>query len=138
MATIVVTDANVLINVIVGGLPDVFGRLPAHDFVVTDEVIAEITRPDQIEVLTEIVQSGGLRREALTDVRSLQLHAELRTFMGRGEAASLALAVARGWWIASDERRALLREPRRRLGNARIMNTPGLLVLAIRSGILTV
>jgi hypothetical protein len=40
--------------------------------------------------------------------------------------------------VASDERRVFLREARQRLGGGRIINTPGLLVLAIRRGSLTV
>jgi predicted nucleic acid-binding protein len=58
--------------------------------------------------------------------------------MGRGEAASLALAVSLGQsYVASDERRVFLREARMRLGEGRIIDTPGLLLLAIRRGTLT-
>jgi hypothetical protein len=58
--------------------------------------------------------------------------------MGRGEAASLAFAVTRGSYVASDERRVFLREARQRLGEGRIIDTPGLPVLAIRRQKLTV
>jgi predicted nucleic acid-binding protein len=57
--------------------------------------------------------------------------------MGEGEAACLAVATTRGWLVASDEKRAFLREARNRLGPGRILNTPGLLVLAIRAGLIT-
>lgn len=138
MVAIVVTDANVLINLLVAGVPELLARLPGHEFVVTDEVVAEVTRPDQAAALALASQEGWLRRESLADLVGLRLYTDLRTIMGRGEAASLALAESRGWWIASDERRAFLREARARLGAGRILNTPGVLVLAIRAGVLTV
>jgi predicted nucleic acid-binding protein len=58
--------------------------------------------------------------------------------MGAGEAASLALAVQMGWAVASDEKRAFRREALARLGPGRILTTPGLYVLAIRAGLLSV
>lgn len=57
---------------------------------------------------------------------------------GRGEAACLSMAERRGWLVASDERGRFLRMARKRIGEGRILNTPGLLVLAIRSGVLSV
>lgn len=138
MTTVVVTDANIVINLINGGIPELFGQLTNHDFVVTDEVMAEVNRPDQAAILAQALQAGWLRQETLTGIAGLQIYADLQQSMGRGEAASLALATTRGWWIASDERRAFLREAQVRVGSYRILNTPGLLVLAIRSGLVTV
>ncbi|HSK77721.1 MAG TPA: hypothetical protein VLQ45_14820, partial [Thermoanaerobaculia bacterium] len=68
----------------------------------------------------------------------LALFVDLRQIMGLGEAACLAMAVHRGALIASDEKRVFKREAEARLGLGRLLNTPGLLVLAIRRGILTV
>jgi predicted nucleic acid-binding protein len=58
--------------------------------------------------------------------------------MGMGEAACLALAVSQRAWIASDEKRVFRREAEARLGPGSILNTPGLLLLGIRRGFLTV
>ena len=58
--------------------------------------------------------------------------------MGRGEAACLALAVTENWIVASDEKRRFRREALARLGEGRILTTPGLMVLAIRAGIITI
>jgi predicted nucleic acid-binding protein len=58
--------------------------------------------------------------------------------MGAGEAAALALASHKGWIVASDERKAFRREAISRLGPQRILTTPGIFVLAIRSGLLTI
>ena len=40
--------------------------------------------------------------------------------------------------MACDEKRILLREAKQRLGDARIINTPGVYVLFIRAGLLSV
>jgi hypothetical protein len=50
----------------------------------------------------------------------------------------LALAARSSALVASDEKRQFLREAQRRLGPGRILNTPGLFLLAIRRGALTV
>jgi predicted nucleic acid-binding protein len=68
----------------------------------------------------------------------LTTYAELRRIMGQGEAACLALAEARGWLIASDEKRRFRREVQARLGTGRLITTAGLFVLAIRAGLLSV
>src|SRR5215470_3847723 len=64
-------------------------------------------------------------------------YAELRRIMGQGEAACLAMAAARGWMVASDERRWFRREAVAHLGEGRLVTTAGLLVLAIRAGFLS-
>ena len=58
--------------------------------------------------------------------------------MGRGEAACLSMAEQRGWLVAVDERGRFLRMARERIGEGRILNTPGILLLAIRAGLLSV
>lgn len=74
----------------------------------------------------------------LIDLDELAVFVELRPFLGLGESACLALAQARGWSIASDEKRVFSREARRRLGEGRILTTPDLFVAAIRCGALSV
>lgn len=135
---VVATDANVVINFIHVGM---LGDLPAMadlDFVVTDEVYDEIIRPEQRQIMDAALVAGTWTRQSLTDPDEIAVFATLATTMGRGEAASLALAFSRGCYVASDERRVFLREARRRLGEGRVIDTPGLLVLAIRRGTLTV
>lgn len=135
---VVVTDANVVINFIhVGMLPDL-PRMVNIDFLVTDEVYEEIIRPEQRQTLDAALGAGTWTRESMTDPASIALFASLAAVMGRGEASSLALAVTHRCLVASDERRVFLREARRRLGENRIVDTPGLLLLAIRRGTLTV
>jgi predicted nucleic acid-binding protein len=135
---VVVTDANVVINFSHIGM---LGDLPAMvdmEFVITDEVYDEVIRPAHRKVLDAALEAGTWSRESLFEPDSIALFATLATTMGRGEAASLALAVSRQSYVASDERRVFLREARQRLGDGRIIDTPGLLLRAIRRGTLTV
>lgn len=50
----------------------------------------------------------------------------------------MSLAQTRGWLIASDEKRVFRREALSRLGPGRIINTPGILLVAIRAGVLSI
>lgn len=82
---------------------------------------------------------GFVVREPSTDPAELALYAELRGLrIGRGEASCLAMAIHRGWIVASDERRRFLRIARERQGKHRLLNTPGLLLLAIRRKVISV
>ena len=137
-ARIAVADANVLINLIHVQRLGLLASLPGYEFVVPDNVISEITDSAQRAALEEGLSAGYLRRETISDPEGLARYAELRRVMGAGEAACVTLAEARGWLIASDEKRRLRREVNERLGPGRLVTTPGLFVLAIRAGVMTV
>lgn len=135
---VVVTDANLLINLIhVGRLP-LLGELPGYRFVVPEAVAAEVTMEDQRAQLVAAAASNAVSIYQLNDPPALHMFAQLRTVLGAGEAACVALAAANGWHVASDERRRFRREVMSRLGEGRLLTTPGIFVLAIRAGILTV
>jgi predicted nucleic acid-binding protein len=134
----VVVDANIIINLIHIGRLSLLTSIPGYDFVLPVDVGAEIRQPEQRSELDGAVSTGTLRVESITDFKDLTQLAELRTFLGRGEAACLVLAERHGWVIASDERRRFRREVIARIGQGRLVTTPGLLVLAIRAGALTV
>jgi predicted nucleic acid-binding protein len=114
------------------------GREVGLRFVVPDEVVAEVTEPEQLRTLESAIADGSLRREAITSPDELAVFAELSQILGLGESACLAIASSRGWLVACDEKRVFLREARNRLGAGRIVNTPGLYVLWIRAGVLSV
>ena len=135
---VVVTDANVLINLMHAGRLDLLGALTAFEFVVPDHVVAEITVPVQRQALEIALTTGALIKQSITDPRELAAYAELRRIMGSGEAACLAMAEARGWLIASDEKRRFRREAIARLGEGRLVTTAGLFVIAIRAGAIPV
>jgi predicted nucleic acid-binding protein len=131
---IVVTDANIIINLIHAGRLALPGALPPYEFVVPEGVMSEIVDPVQREALEAAITAGHLRRETMTAPAELMRYAELREIVGKGEAACLALAESRGWLVASDEKRRFRREVLARLGSGRLVTTPGLFVLAIRAG----
>lgn len=135
---VVVSDSSVLINFINIDRLNLLGALPGFDFVIPDHVEAEITQPEQKACLAVAIEAGHLKREAMTDLTEIGVFAELTQVMGKGEAACLAMAKERGWWIAADERGRFLRQVRERLGEARLLNTPGILLKAIRANVLTV
>jgi predicted nucleic acid-binding protein len=134
----VVAEAQVLVGLTHIGRLGLTGRLPGYTFVVAPEVLGEIGDSDQRQQIEGAVNGGILQREELSGVAQVALFAELRQLMGTGEAATLALASTRGWAVASDEKKAFRREALARLGQGRILTTPGMFALAIRSGLLSV
>ena len=133
-----VMDASVLINLIHVNRLDLLGNLEGFEFVVTDQTIDEVQYPEQAAALRGAFERGWLRREESTDPAEIAAYADLSAVMGKGEAACLAMAQTRGWVVACDEGGRFLREARARLGEGRVVNTPGLLLLAIRGRLLTV
>lgn len=134
---VIVADANVLINFIHVGQLALLAALPGYEWVVPEDVVAEITDPIQRERLDQAIGAGQLRIETLTDPDDLVQYADLRRVLGRGEAACIVLAARKGWLVASDEKGRFRREAMARLGSG-LVNTAGLFVAAIRAGIVSV
>ena len=65
--------------------------------------------PQQAQTLDAAIRGGQLRTESSTDPDELATYADLRRFMGRGEAACLSMAERCGWLVAVDERGPFLR-----------------------------
>lgn len=135
---VVVTDSNVLINLMHVSRLDLLEHIPGHEFVIPDHVREEIFHPNERPALDAAIGGGVLKLEAITDLDSLTLFAELLVHIGRGEAACIALAVKSGWSIASDEKRRFRREALARVGSDRLLGTPELFILAIQAGLITV
>ena len=132
------TDANVLINLIHVDALAMVASLPDYEFVVVDEVVGEITDPQQAAALQTAFAQDHLKRDSLTDLDALALFAELVQMMGRGEAASLALADGKDCYLACDEKRVFRRKAIEILGEDRLLTTPGIIVLCIRQGLVTI
>jgi predicted nucleic acid-binding protein len=132
---VVVTDANIIITLIQSNQLNILARLPAHRFIVPQDVIAEVTEAHQSAVLTQAIETGSLQAVELTGVTELENYAQLRKILGRGESACIAIAEARGWSIASDEKRRFLRTAVERLGQDRILTTEDIRKIARASGI---
>ena len=135
---VVVTDANVVINLIHVGRLDLLGALAGYEFVVPPEVEAEVCAPEQAGEFARGFDAGFVERVSFSGTSELEAYAELVQMVGKGEAACLAMAQVRGWYVASDERRRFLRLTLERLGPGRVLNTAGVFLLAIRAGVLTV
>jgi len=135
---LVLVDANVLLNFALIDRLDLLGALADLDFRASAEVMAEIIKQPERSRVEASIRSGHVGETSLADVAELVLFSDLRQIMGMGEAACLALAVSQRAWIASDEKRVFRREAEARLGPGSILNTPGLLLLGIRRGLLTV
>lgn len=132
---IVVSDANVLINLLHIDRLDLIVELEGYEFLIPENVNAEITRDR--ERLDEFIQAGWLTVITLNTVPALELYADLVQRMGKGEAACLALAEVNGWLISSDEKKAFLREVEKRLAPGSLITTPGLMLLGIRANLMT-
>ena len=131
-------DASVLINFLILGRTDLLARLPDVQFVVPEPAAAEVRRPDQARVLENSVASGHVRivrTESPTDLSEI---GRLRRLIGHGEAACLVVAAPQGLRVACDERGRFLRVAGELLGEGRVVTTPGLIVLAIEAGLITV
>jgi predicted nucleic acid-binding protein len=135
---IVVTDANVLINLMHVSRLGLLAKIPNHEFVVPEHVREEITIPEQRATLDAAVSEGWLKIEIIDDLEAITVFTELIAHIGRGEAACIAIAAKAGWLIASDEKRRFLRETTARIGAGSVITTVDLFVLAIKAGLLTV
>lgn len=135
---IVVTDANILINLMLVGRLDLCWNLPGYEFIVPEHVRTEIVRPEQREPLETAITDGNLKVESITELKGLVLFADLAERMGKGEAACIAIAESHGWSIASDEKGRFRKEAVARIGAKGLMDTPGIFVLGIQAGLLTI
>jgi predicted nucleic acid-binding protein len=129
---VVVTDANVLINLAHIGKLSLLGALDCFDFRVPTEVLAEISEPEQRAVVDAALKAGYIKEIAVETNAALQLLGELRGVMGHGEAACLALAATSGFHIASDEKKRFRRKAVELLGQDRIVRTESILLETIR------
>lgn len=135
---IVVTDANVLINLMHVSRLGLLAKIPNYEFVVPEHVREEVTIPEQRTTLEAAVKEGWLKIEVLNDLGAITVFTELIAYIGRGEAACIAIAAQRGWLIASDEKRRFLREAETRVGVGHVITTVDVFVLAIKAGLLTI
>lgn len=134
---LVVCDACVLINFLLVGRFDLLSQNPDFRCLVTEHVVAEITKPSQAAALAQEIEVGHIELTEVNDLAELALFAELTYFLGAGEAAAIAVAYHRDLAVATDDGRTC-REIEQRLGPGRLLTTPGILLRAIRNDALKV
>lgn len=135
---LVAIDACILINFIRIGRFDLLINYPGIRFIVTGQVLAELTDPAQAAVVIAALDDGSMERYELVGVEPLKRFAELELTMGRGEASAIAAAEFEGWYVATDEGGRARRTINEGACAGRLMTTPGLLLQLIRISILTV
>ncbi len=132
-AETVAVDASVLIEFLILDRTDLLRDLPGLEFAIPEAVRAEVRREDQPATLAASLAAGDIRVvrvEALDEIATAE---RLRRESGAGEAECLPVAEPRGWFVASDEGGRFRRIAIQRLGEARLLTTPGVLLRAIRA-----
>jgi predicted nucleic acid-binding protein len=135
----VCTDTCVLINLAHVSRLDLLGQLQDMVFHAPQEVLNEVTDPGQMTKVEAAIENGALRSFKIAAVEELESVAEYVEQFGKGESACLAVAIHRHWVVARvDETkdRRLSREIAAK--RIQVINTPGILLKAIRQGVLSV
>ncbi len=127
---------NILIDFISLGCLERILHTPSHKFWLAENVKREILDSSQRQAVQAALDAGLLTEARVEEPREIELYAEMRRFLGDGEAASLAIAESRGWGFVSYEGRKLAREATRRLGATRFLTTPQLLAQAVRASLI--
>ena len=135
---VVVTDANVLINLMHMVRLDLCAALPGLEFVIPEHVREEIKTPEHRKALDSALAGGLFRIASITEPEDIALFADLTVHLGRGEVACLVLAIRHGWMVASDEKRRFRREATSRIGADRIIGTADLYLRAIHANMITI
>jgi len=100
--------------------------------------MTEITYPDQIAELEEALDRRWIQETRLEAILELQIFARANEQLGSGESACIALAEARNWVLGTDDSKGAKWKKVISAPGIRILNTPGILLLAIRQKVLTV
>jgi predicted nucleic acid-binding protein len=134
----VATDTCILINLLRVHRLDLLGAVPPYVFSAPAEVLQEITDPDQRAELAEALERGWIHETHLEAVLELQIFTRANERLGSGESACIALAEARNWILGTDDSKGTKWKKVISAPGIRVLNTPGLLLLAIRQNVLTI
>jgi predicted nucleic acid-binding protein len=132
------TDACILINLLRVHRLDLLGAVPPYVFFVPTEALGEITYADQQRELKEALDRGWIQATRLDSIDELQVFAQANEQLGSGESACLALAEVRNWILGTDDSKGAKWKKVISAPGIKVLNTPGILLLAIRQGVLTV
>jgi predicted nucleic acid-binding protein len=132
------TDACILINLLRVHRLDLLGAVPPYVFCVPTEALGEITYPDQQAELKEARDQGWIHETRIESIEELQIFARANEQLGSGESACLALAQKRAWILGTDDSKGVKWKKVVAESGIQVLNTPGILLLAIRQRVLTI
>jgi predicted nucleic acid-binding protein len=132
------TDACILINLLRVHRLDLLGALPPYSFYAPPEALNEITYPEQQAEIQEALDHGWIHEAHLETIDELQLFTKANERLGSGESACLALAEARNWILGTDDSKGVKWKRVISAAGITVLNTPGIILLAIRQGVLSV
>lgn len=133
----VATDTSLLLNFLRIDRTDILGALPGFRFCVLNHVIGEVTQEPHATRLQAALAKSHIVEFELTDLDAIANYDDLRQNLGDGEAATIAAAAHDQWVIGMDEKGRAKREAIARVGERKLLNTPGVLVHAVHVELLT-
>jgi len=133
----VATDTSLLLNFLRIDRMDILGALPGFRFRILNHVRNEVTLEPHAARLRTALAHGHVLDFELTDLTAIADYNTLRQVLGDGEAATIAAAAHEQWVIGMDEKARAKREAIERVGEQNLINTPGVLVHAVRVGLLS-
>lgn len=113
----VVIDTSILLNFLKVRQVALLGRA-GFRILLLDQVLAEITQPEQKKTLQRAIETDIFNFDRVTDAREVDLFANLHASgrLGAGECAVLAVAIARDLVAGVQDRRARAEGARRSRG----------------------
>lgn len=133
----VATDTSLLLNFLRIDRTDVLASLPGFRFRVLNHVLNEVTQEPHASRLRTALEQAHVIEFELTDLDAIADYDALRLNLGDGEAATIAAAGHLQCVVGMDEKGRAKREAAARVGEQNMLNTPGILVHAVRIGLLT-
>jgi predicted nucleic acid-binding protein len=133
----VATDTCILVNFLCIGRLDLLGSLHPYRFFIPPEVKGEIEDPDQLDAIEEAIHRGWLHETRLEGPTELEIYANATERLGSGESACIALVQSRNWVLATDDSKGV-KWSRVISAGFQVLNTPGVILLGIRRGLLTI
>jgi predicted nucleic acid-binding protein len=134
----VASDACMLINFAIVNRLDVLGKIAGYRFHVTKEVLDEIEDPEQRERIEQAIRDSVLQLTALAGSDELAILVRYHELLGKGESSCLALVQHRHWVLCTDETKGGKWLQVITAEKGHVLNTPGILLLAIKAGIFSV
>lgn len=139
-SSIVIADTSVLINFLAVNRMDLIKRHSCR-FLITDHVTREITEhyQEQFSRLQEALEQGILEEISITDQEEVGTFAKLiePQSLGDGECACIAVALYRGYILATDDKKAI-KQARSCSPTISIVTTQDLIVSMIEIGLLDI